>query len=290
MKCNLCARNCNVDRTSALGFCQKDNKIEISKVMLHYGEEPFLTNGGPSGAIFFAGCNLKCVYCQNYEISNGTGKPVSAKTLVDIFIQLEKAGAQNIDLVSPTHYAKQIIEALKIYKPSVPVIYNCGGYENPELIKELTNFVDIFLIDLKYYSDELAVKYSSAPNYFSVATACIKTIEKLKPNKWKNGQLIQGLVIRHLCLPSHNQDSKAVLSWIASNNKDCLVSIMSQYVPMHKADEYEEINRSLKPLEYKIIVNFAKQLGLKNALVQELSSNTTELLPNFSEKDSQFKY
>lgn len=290
MKCNLCARKCNIDRNNVVGFCQKQNTLEISKVMLHYGEEPFLTNNGPSGAIFFAGCNLKCVYCQNYQISNGNGKFITVDTLVDLFKQLENAGANNIDLVSPTHYANLIMQALKIYKPKVPVIYNCGGYENLETIKQLCNYIDIFLFDLKYYSNTLAIKYSSATNYFNFATEAIKLATTQKPNVWHNNKLVQGVVIRHLCLPTHTNDSKQVLNWIASFNKECLVSIMSQYVPMYKAKDYSELNQCLKPLEYKIIVNYAKKLGLKNALIQELESNTTELLPDFNIQDKQFKY
>lgn len=290
MNCNLCPRNCSVNRNPNLGYCLKNNTLEISKVMLHYGEEPFLTNNGPSGAIFFAGCNLKCVYCQNYEISNGNGKPVSVDTLVDIFKQLENAGANNIDLVSPTHYASLIMQALKIYKPKVPVIYNCGGYENITTIKELCNYVDIFLFDLKYYNNSLAVKYSNAPNYFSIATECILTAIKLKPNKYNKNQLLQGVAIRHLCLPNNTNDSKNVLNWIAKTDNTLPVSIMSQYVPMYKACNYPEINRTLKPLEYKIIVNYAKKLNLTNALIQDLSSSTTQLLPNFNVQDKQFKY
>lgn len=290
MICNLCARNCNINRNISVGYCLKNNCLEISKVMLHYGEEPFLTNGGPSGAIFFAGCNLKCVYCQNHQISNGVGKQITVDTLVNIFKQLEDAGANNIDLVSPTHYSSLIMQALKIYKPKVPVIYNCGGYENPETIKELCNFIDIFLFDLKYHNNSLAIKYSNAPNYFNVATCCIKTATELKPNKYYNGQLLQGVAIRHLCLPNCTDDSKKILDWIAKTNNNLPVSIMSQYVPMHKACDFLEINRTLKPLEYKIIVNHAKKLNLNNALIQELSSNTTQLLPDFNIQDKQFKY
>ena len=264
--------------------------MQVSKVMLHYGEEPFLTNGGASGAIFFAGCNLKCVYCQNHQISNGSGKNITTNTLINLFKQLENAGANNIDLVTPTHYADLIFDALSKYKPKVPVIYNCGGYETEETIAKLCKVIDIFLFDLKYYDNNLAIKYSKAPNYFQFATKAIQTAIKLKPNIYSGSQLIQGVAIRHLCLPSHTKDSLKILDWIASVNKALPVSIMSQYVPMHNANSFSELNHSLKPLEYKVVVNYAKKLGLNNAFVQELTSNTTQLLPNFNIQDKQFKY
>ena len=290
MNCTLCPRNCKTNRTTNLGFCNKITTMEISKVMLHYGEEPFLTHNGPSGAIFFAGCNLKCVYCQNYNISNGNGKTVTVETLVNLFKQLEAAGANNIDLVTPTHFSDLIYDALKMYKPQIPVIYNCGGYESVATIKKLCNVVDIFLFDLKYYNDSLAIKYSSAPNYFTFATTAINTALKLKTNKYNANQLIQGVAIRHLCLPSHTQDSLSILNWIAQTDPTLPVSIMSQYVPMHKAASYDEINRPLRPLEYKIVVNHAKKLKLNNAFVQELCSNSTEMVPDFNLQDKQFKY
>ncbi len=290
MNCQLCPRKCNINRVQEFGYCKKNNYVEISKVMLHYGEEPFLTNGGASGAIFFSGCNLKYVYCQNCQISNGIGKKVSINTLISLFKQLEDAGADNIDLVSPTHYADKIIKALKIYKPKIPVIYNCGGYESLAIISKLCKVIDIFLFDLKYYDNSLATKYSFAPNYFSVATSAISLALKNKPNIWNNDRLIKGVAIRHLCLPSHTQDSKKVLNWIAQTDNTLPVSIMSQYVPMYQACKYPEINRLIKPLEYKIIVNHAKKLGLNHAFIQELDSGTTELLPDFNIQDNQFKY
>lgn len=289
MNCNLCPRNCLANRKNNLGFCQKTNKIEICKVMLHYGEEPFLTNGGASGAIFFAGCNLKCVYCQNWQISNGNGKDVTVMGLVKLFKKLEKAGANNIDLVTPTHYSDLIYEALKIYKPQIPVIYNCGGYESASQIAKMCEVVDIFLFDLKYYSDTLSIKYSSAPHYFDYATKAIMCAVDNKPNKFINNQMISGVAIRHLCLPNNTKDSLAVLDWIANNCPSVPVSIMSQYVPMHKAENYPEINRTLKPLEYKIIINKALKLNL-NAFTQDLDSATTQMLPDFCKQDKQFKF
>lgn len=284
MNCNICPRACNVNRTTTFGYCGKDECLQIAKVMLHYGEEPFLTkHNGASGAIFFAGCNLKCIYCQNYDISNGSGKPVTVDKLINIFKQLETAGANNIDLVTPTHYAKLIYTALKKYKPSIPVIYNCGGYESEDTIVQLAKVVDIFLFDLKYYDDNLAIKYSAAPNYFRYAGSAIKKAASLKPNKFISKQMVSGVVVRHLCLPSHINDSKQILSWISENlGNSTYVSLMSQYVPMYKAKDYPEINRTLKPIEYKVVVNHAIKLGLKNVFVQDISSSTTEFIPDFN--------
>ena len=291
MNCNLCPRGCQTDRVTSVGFCQKTNTAEISKVMLHCGEEPFLATNNKSGAIFFAGCNLKCVYCQNYQISRGTGKPVSAKTLANLFLQLEQAGADNIDLVTPTHYANAIIDALKLYKPKIPIIYNCGGYESAEKIKELCKYVDIFLFDLKYYDNSLAIKYSSAPNYFEFATQAILTASKLKKTIWKNGTLIQGVSIRHLVLPSHTDDSINILKWINQNlTKSSPISIMSQYIPYGNANKYPEINRKIKPIEYKIVLNFAKNMKNKNIYIQDSESATDQMIPDFAAHDTQFKY
>lgn len=289
MNCNLCPRNCSANRKSKLGFCQKTNKIQISKVMLHYGEEPYLTSGGASGAIFFAGCNLKCAYCQNWQISNGNGKNVTVMGLVKIFKKLEKAGADNIDLVTPTHYSHLIYQALKVYKPKIPIIYNCGGYESAIEIEKMCEVIDIFLFDLKYYSDTLAIRYSSAPHYFDYATTAIKMAIANKPNKFINNQLVSGVAIRHLCLPNNTRDSIAVLEWIGKNCPGVPVSLMSQYVPMYKAENYPEINRVIKPLEYKIVVGKAIKLNL-NAFTQDLDSATTQMLPDFCKQDKQFKF
>jgi len=291
MKCNLCPRQCQANRTTNLGFCQKTTKAEISKVMLHSGEEPFLTEHNKSGAIFFAGCNLKCVYCQNYQISNGSGKQVSPETLAKLFVQLENAGAENIDLVTPTHFANVIIEAIKLYKPKVPVIYNCGGYESASKIIELCNYVDIFLFDLKYFDNNLAIKYSSAPNYFYHATQAILEAIKHKQNIWHGDQLVQGVAIRHLVLPSHTDDSINILKWLNNNTTfDTPISIMSQYVPYGKAEQYPEINRKIKPIEYKIVLNCAQNMKNKYIFVQDIESATEQMIPDFDSQTGDFNY
>lgn len=284
--CNICPRKCNVNRDKTHGFCLASNQIVISKIMLHQGEEPFLVskNEKGSGAIFFAGCNLGCVYCQNYKISHEiSGKTVSPKQLADIFKELEEKGAGNIDLVTPTHFSLQILEALKIYKPKIPIVWNSGGYESPETIKKLEGYVDIFLVDYKYYDNAFAIKYSKAPNYNENVTACIKEMKKQIPNNtFIDDKLVKGIVVRHLVLPGLTKDSFNVLNSIKEIlGENALISIMSQYTPYGKSSEFPEINRKITKLEYKAVLAHALKLGFKNALVQDLCSATTEMIPDF---------
>lgn len=285
--CNICPRKCNVDRTKSMGFCKQSNKVKISKIMLHHFEEPCISGnekGSGSGAIFFAGCNLRCVFCQNYQISHlGKGKDISIKALANIFKKLEKQGAYNINLVTPTHFTNQIIEALKIYKPNISVVWNSGGYETVETIKRLEGLVDVYLVDLKYSSNELALKYSKAKDYVENNQEVIKEmIRQQSKNVFENGLLKNGVIIRHLILPTHTDDSLKCLDFVYKNfGKDCIVSLMSQYEPQYKANEYPEINRKITPLEYKRVVNHALKLGMMNCYTQELSSADSKYTPKF---------
>lgn len=285
--CNICPRKCNVDRTKSMGFCKQSNKVKISKVMLHHFEEPCISGnekGNGSGTIFFAGCNLRCVFCQNYQISHlGKGKDISIKALANIFKKLEKQGAYNINLVTPTHFTNQIIEALKLYKPNIPVVWNSGGYETVETIKRLEGLVDVYLVDLKYSSNELALKYSKAKDYVENNQEVIKEMIRQQPkNVFENGLLKNGVIIRHLILPTHTDDSLKCLDFVYKNfGKDCIVSLMSQYEPQYKANEYPEINRKITPLEYKRVVNHALKLGMMNCYTQELSSADSKYTPKF---------
>lgn len=298
--CNICPRNCGVDRTKKLGFCKASNNIKLSKVMLHYFEEPIISGeehenakANGSGAVFFSNCTLKCVYCQNYEISsNGMGKEITPEKLANIFLQLEKAGANNINLVSPTHYTAQIIEALKIYKPNIPVVWNTSGYEKVETIKMLDGYVDIFLTDLKYFSSELSAKLSLAPNYFEECSKSILQMRKNQPEDVvENGLMKKGLIVRHLVLPNQTKDSKKIIDWINENlGKKTYVSLMSQYVPMANAKNISEINRKITPLEYKVLVNQLNKLGFSNAFVQDFSSAETIYTPDFSINDDSFDF
>jgi len=285
--CNLCPRKCNINRETSIGFCGVNNDIVISKVMIHTGEEPLLTqpHDKGSGAIFFSGCNLKCVYCQNYDISHHIkGKKFSVKDLVNVFKLLEDKGAGNIDLVTPTHYSKQIIQALKSYKPKVPVIWNSNGYESIETLKQLEGLVDIYLVDYKYNDDNLAISYSKAPNYSEIVKKSIREMKRQQPiNIFDNNKLVKGIIVRHLLLPNNTNDSKKILDNIYNIlGTETILSLMSQYVPMGKANDFEALKRTIMPIEYKIIVNYAKRLGFTNIYTQELTSSTSDFTPNFN--------
>lgn len=291
--CNICPRKCNVDRTTTLGFCKTGTNSKISKVMLHHFEEPPISNGNGSGAIFFSSCTLKCVYCQNFNISTcSEGKEVSTETLASLFEQLESAGANNINLVTPTHYTEQIIEALKIYKPKIPIVWNTSGYESADTIKLIKDYVDIYLTDLKYFSSDLSKKLSLAPNYFEACSNAILEMRKNQPEDvFENGLMKKGIIIRHLCLPNQTKDSEKIIDWIYENlgNKTYL-SLMSQYVPMGNAERFPEINRKIKPVEYKILVNKLNKLEFKNVFLQDFSSASTEFTPDFNANDNDFKF
>ncbi len=291
--CNICPRKCNANRNTSLGFCKAGQNPKISKVMLHHFEEPPISGGNGSGAIFFSSCTLKCVYCQNYNISTCLeGKEVSTETLASLFKQLENAGANNINLVTPTHYTKQIIEALEIYKPKIPIVWNTSGYESADTIKMLKNYVDIFLSDFKYFSSELSQKYSLAPNYFEECSKATLEMRKNQPEDvFENGLMKKGLIIRHLCLPNQTKDSEKIIDWINNNlGNNTYLSLMSQYVPMGNAEAFPEINRKIKPVEYKILVNRLKKLGFNNVFLQDFSSASTEFTPDFENKKSDFDF
>ena len=286
MNCSICPRKCNINRSISSGFCLSPNHLVVSKVMLHHFEEPILTaeNEKGSGAIFFSGCNMRCVYCQNYEISHKiVGEKVSVEKLVEIFKSLEKAGAGNIDLVSPTHYSNLIIQALKIYKPSVPVVWNSNGYESCETLKQLKGLVDIYLVDFKYANNQSAIKYSKTPNYVETAKNALKEMKnQQKTNIFKNGKLVKGIIVRHLVLPNLAKDSTIVLDIIHNIlGKNAIVSIMSQYVPMFEATKLKEINRKITKLEYKLVVNHALKLGLNNSFIQDPDSSCVSYIPDF---------
>lgn len=286
MKCNICPRKCNVDRTCSTGFCNEQS-MRISQYMLHHWEEPLISgdeNSTGSGTVFFSGCNLKCVYCQNYEISsNGKGVLTSPEKLIEIMKDLETKGALNINFVTPTHFTDEILTALKIYKPSIPIVWNTSGYESIETLEKISGFVDIFLTDLKYCSSELSLKYSSCSDYFDVTTASIlKMREIVGDDKIENGIMKKGIIIRHMVLPSYSADSIKILDWIKDNlGTKTIISIMNQYTPCHKANKYPEINRTVKPIEYQRVVSHARSLGFTSAFIQDKESASTNFIPKF---------
>ena len=287
MRCKLCPRRCNVDRRESVGYCNSPDDMRVAKVMLHKYEEPIISgdeNSAGSGAIFFTGCNMRCLFCQNYPISRGgVGERVSVERLVEIVKDLERQGANNINLVTPTHYADKIVQALKIYKPKIPIVWNSNGYETTEMVDMISQYVDIYLVDLKYFDDTLAMRYSGARDYFATASRAIKRMRVYQPKDIvENGLMKKGMIVRHLILPTHTSDSIKCLDFIAKElGSDTIVSLMSQYEPRYDAYRYPEINRKITALEYKRVVSHAIELNLHNAYTQDLSSADSKYTPKF---------
>lgn len=329
MNCNLCPRLCNVNRAETLGYCLANENITLAKVMLHKWEEPIICYGGGSGAIFFSGCNLRCVYCQNFDIARGKGLQITPYRLAEIFKELEGNGACNINLVTPSHYASQIVSACEIYKPNIPILYNCGGYELPSTLDMLDGIVDVYLPDFKYSDSALAKRLSNAEDYFEVASRAIATMRKQVSadiiacnangnnsnydacnssacnvsscnsgvdnscidnsstcNSAKdiisNGKMLRGMIIRHLVLPANIENTFGVIDYLARTiSKDSYVSLMGQYLPFGNACNHADINRPLKPLEYKVAINRLYNHGFMNAYVQDLSASDKMYVPDF---------
>lgn len=283
MLCNACPRGCNVDRDVTTGVCGVPFAPKVAKAYLHKWEEPCISGENGSGTIFFSGCNLKCVYCQNYDISSeAKGKIISVERLSQIFRELEKKGATNINLVSPSHYVDAIISALDIYKPHIPIVYNCNGYDSVETLERLRGYVDIFLMDFKYIEEDIALEYSRAKDYPKIAKANILKARELQPKEVFDGDILKrGVIIRHLILPNHIDNSIKILEWIRENVKNPFISLMGQYTPMYRASEYSSINRKLKSIEYKIVEKKMMDLGLTNGYTQELTSADECYTPAF---------
>lgn len=286
MICNLCPRKCNACRTEhqGNGFCGAGTLPVVARVAPHFGEEPCISGTKGSGTVFFSGCTLKCVYCQNYEISDGhKGRAVTPKELADCYKRLEEQGVHNINLVTADHYVNAVAESLDIYKPSVPVVYNCSGYTSPKTLSILDGLVDIYLPDFKYSDDALAIKYSSAPNYVNTATAAIKEMifQVGTPVIDEDGMMKKGVIVRHLILPSHTKNSLGVLDIIKrSYDKQVLVSLMCQYVPVNKAHDFPKINRTITRREYEKVKSELYVLGL-DGFTQDLTSASTDFIPDW---------
>lgn len=286
MICNLCPRKCNACRTEhqGNGFCGSGTLPVVARVAPHFGEEPCISGTKGSGTVFFSGCTLKCVYCQNYEISDGhKGRAVTPKELADCYKRLEQQGVHNINLVTADHYVNAVAESLDIYKPSVPVVYNCSGYTSPKTLSILDGLVDIYLPDFKYSDDALAIKYSSAPNYVNTASAAIKEMifQVGTPLIDDDGMLKKGVIVRHLILPSHTKNSLGVLDIIKrSYDKQVLVSLMCQYVPVNKAHDFPKINRTITRREYDKVKSELYALGL-DGFTQDLTSASTDFIPDW---------
>lgn len=293
--CDICPRNCKVERNSTCGFCGASNTLKIAKVMVHHWEEPIISGTNGSGAIFFSHCNLKCIFCQNYKISTlGKGKETTIEALVDIFKQLEAKNVHNINLVSPTQYSEQIITALKIYKPKIPIVWNSNGYESVKTLKKLEGLVDIYLCDFKYFDNNLAKKYSKADNYSEICQEALKEMKRQQPkNIIENNIMKKGLIVRHLVMPHYSSDSIKIIDWIYNNlGKDTIISLMCQYTPLDlkevKLDKY--LSKPLKPIEYKRVLNFMEEKNFDFGYKQSFESVSESFIPDFDETDSEFKF
>lgn len=283
MRCDICPRRCGVERSQRVGFCGMGESLRVAKVQKHFWEEPFISGNQGSGTIFFSGCNLKCVFCQNYSVSRGYGKDIDAHRLADIFAELESSGVHNINLVTGTHFVRQIVDALNIYRPNIPIVYNCGGYESEETLCMLDGLVDIYLPDFKYSDNALAIKYSQAPDYFEVASKAIDIMQRqVGKSIIEDGIMRKGTCVRHLVLPGSLDNTYGVLEWLKDNLDDShYISLMGQYYPCGESKKYEELSRKLKPIEYKLAISKAEKLGLANVLIQDLSSADAEYTPDF---------
>ena len=287
--CVQCPRKCGADRESGVGFCGVPWGFRIARVALHAWEEPSISGTRGSGTVFFSGCNLRCVFCQNREISREClGKEVDADRLADLMLRLRDEGAHNINLVTPTPYALQLIPVLKKVRPQlgIPVVYNCGGYESPETLKALEGLIDIWLPDVKYFSASLAKKYSAAENYFEVACAALTEMlrQSGKPQLDENGMLLRGTVVRHLVLPRGRADSVALLEALAKQfgTDAFLLSLMSQYTPQFADASFPELCRRVTTFEYESVLNTAISLGFGGYL-QSRSSANADYTPDFGE-------
>ncbi|MBR3843858.1 MAG: radical SAM protein [Christensenellaceae bacterium] len=285
MKCYDCPRMCGVDRENTFGYCGMPKAAVVARAALHFWEEPCISGKNGSGTIFFSGCSLRCIFCQNHEISQKHfGKKVSIAELADMMKMLEAEGAHNINLVTATHFAHLLPEAITKAKLHIPVVYNCGGYERLEVIQSLDGLIDIYLPDLKYFSPELSGKFSGAANYFEKAAAAILEMIRQtgKAEYDSDGIMQKGVIIRHLVLPGHREDSMRILDWI----KDCVpedvrISLMRQYTPRKEKLPYPELNRRLTSFEYDKVAEYAEKIGIKQIYFQEKGSAESSFTPDF---------
>ena len=287
-KCAICPHNCGINRlNNQIGRCKSKDTVKVALYSTHNFEEPCISGKKGSGTVFFSNCNMNCVFCQNYEISQqGKGKEISIEELADIFIKQQEKDVENINLVTPTSYVPQIIEAIKIARKNglkLPIVYNTNGYEKVETLKMLEGYVDIYLPDFKYSDDDLGKRLSKVDNYFEIVTEALKEMYRQTGKAVFNGEGImqKGMIIRHLVLPNHILNSRRVLKWINENMHDVYVSVMAQYFPTYKAKEIDDINRKLTKEEYKQIENYLYRLDLENGYIQELGEPEEEYVPHW---------
>ena len=287
-KCTICPHKCEINRKKQKGRCKSTEKVKIALYSIHNFEEPCISGENGSGTIFFSNCNMNCIFCQNYEISQQEkGKEITIEELANIMLKQQEKGVENINLVTPTSYVLHIIEAIKIAKNNglkIPIVYNTNAYESIDTLKSLEGYIDIYLPDLKYYFNEIGKKYSNVNNYFEIATQAIHEMYRQVgcPKLNEKGIMQKGLMIRHLILPNNIENSKQVLKWIKENiNHNVYVSIMAQYFPTYKAQNMDELSRKLTKEEYEEIENYLYDLELENGYIQELGEHEEEYVPKW---------
>lgn len=310
--CNLCPRECLADRKDGqTGFCLEDDRIFVARAALHMWEEPCISGTKGSGAVFFSGCNLRCIYCQNHEIASGErGRQISTKRLAEIFVELQDKGAANINLVTPDHYVTKIAKAVLMARENGltrPIVYNCSGYMKSEVVRNLSGIVDVFLTDFKYMDSELAAKFSSAPDYPETAKTALADMVDIMQHAIsteyidgsrrsavditqnavfdKEGMMQKGVIVRHLLLPGHKQNAKDVIKYVYETYGDSVyLSLMNQYTPFVGMDcrrRYAELGRKVTKREYDAVVDYAIELGVKNAFIQEGDTAKESFVPEF---------
>lgn len=286
LNCTLCPRKCGINRAERTGFCGETNALSVTRAALHMWEEPPISGTNGSGTVFFRGCNLKCIYCQNYSIAhNEGGKIISVSALSDAFLRLQAQNAHNINLVTPTHFVPHIIKAVQLARQqglTIPVVYNTSGYETAKTVKMLSGIVDVFLTDFKYINPETAKKYSFAENYPEYAKEALAEMVRIAPAPtFENGIMKKGVIVRVLLLPNHLIEAKMIVKYLYKTyGKNIYISLMNQYTPIKK-HEYESLNRTVTDYEYKSLVDYAANLGLKNAFIQHGKTAEESFIPDF---------
>lgn len=285
MKCNICPRKCNIDRSREKGICGMSDSFVVARAAKHFWEEPPVSGTKGSGTVFFSGCNLGCIYCQNYEISHeNKGKEISDDRLTEIFDELIASEVHNINLVNPTHYALKLKAVLEGYKSAVPTVYNSSGYERVSTLKSLDGLIGIYLPDLKYIREDRAEKYSNAPDYFTYASKALIEMKRQCPENVydTDGIMQKGLIVRHLILPKNTNQSIDILSWIKNNlGEDTTVSLMSQYTPFGKIEDCKELQRKITAREYEKVLSAAENMGFKSLFLQDFASSDEKFIPDF---------
>lgn len=287
MICTACPRRCGAERqtdTPSAGFCKMPYNAVVARAALHMWEEPPISGKNGSGAIFFSGCSLRCVFCQNRDISRDNfGKPVTKERFIEMMQELEEAGAHNINLVNPTHFVPFLKEVLSEYKPHIPVVYNSGGYDSVESLQQLNGLIDVYLPDFKYIQSESAKAFSGAANYPEIARAAILEMRRQTTDRFdENGMMQSGLLIRHLVLPGHAKESVEILRWLSQNlSHDTYISLMSQYTPCGRTYAAKELNRRVTTAEYQKAVDAFWDFGFQNGFMQERTASNVEFIPNF---------